>query len=197
MEVWNQNLFLILNAPADPSNFMLVTGIFFAEYLIWIVPALLVLGWLRQPESIKKLLLEAAVVGVIALLISSVIGALWEHPRPFMIGLGHTLIYHAADASFPSDHMTLMWSVAFSLLFNQRTRTVGCVLALLGLPVAWARIYLGVHSPIDMVGALAVAIASAILGLMLKKTVVEFLYGLISTIYRWLFASLIRRGWVK
>ena len=34
-------------------------------------------------------------------------------------------------------------------------------LALLGLPMAWARIYLGVHFPLDMVGAALVAVLSA------------------------------------
>ena len=197
MEAWNQNLFLIMNAPAQPSAFMLGMGVFFAEYVIWLVPSLLIVGWLRGAENTKKLMLEAALVGVIALFVSAVIGMLWPHPRPFMIGLGHTLIPHAADTSFPSDHMTLMWSVAFSLLLNQRTRMLGCGLAVLGLAVAWARIYLGVHSPIDMVGAAMVAIVCATLGLMLKKTVFEFLYVWIAKIYRVLFAPLIRMGWVR
>lgn len=35
-----------------------------------------------------------------------------------MIGLGHTLITHAADSSFPSDHLTLLWAVAFSFLMH-------------------------------------------------------------------------------
>jgi undecaprenyl-diphosphatase len=42
------------------------------------------------------------------LLINQVIILLWQHPRPFVIGLGHTYLAHAADSSFPSDHLTLL-----------------------------------------------------------------------------------------
>ena len=78
-----------------------------------------------------------------------------------MIGLGNTLIPHVADSSFPSDHLTLLWAVALSFLMHQRPRFAGVFLALLGLPMAWARIYLGVHFLLDMLGAALVAGISA------------------------------------
>jgi undecaprenyl-diphosphatase len=92
-----------------------------------------------------------ALLGVAA---NQAIGALWPHPRPFMIGLGHAWMPHAADSSFPSDHMTVFAGVGLTLLFDG---AVGwAILALLvGASVAWARVFLGVHFPPDMAGAVA------------------------------------------
>lgn len=107
-----------------------------------------------------------------------------------MIGLGHTLIPHAADSSFPSDHLTLWWAVAFSLLLQREQRRTASVMALLGLPMAWARIYLGVHFPLDMLGAIAVAALSARLTLREARWFLEPSYWLASSIHRRLFGSL-------
>ena len=53
---------------------------------------------------------------LVALLVNQLIGLVWQHLRPFMIGLGHSHLAHVADSSFPSDHLTLLWAVAFSLV---------------------------------------------------------------------------------
>ena len=141
-------------------------------------------------------MLEGAASGAAGLLVVQLIGLVWQHPRPFMMDLGHTLIPHAADSSFPSDHLTLLWAVAFSFLAHQRTRLAGLALALLGLPVAWARIYLGVHFPLDMVGAAAVAALCTWLCLRHARWLVEPVFQVASAIYHRLFAPLIRRGWI-
>lgn len=161
MEHLNHALFLLINAPVTPSPGMRALAIFLAEYLIWIIPAGLMLGWFLGDERMRKRVLSAAMAGCLGLVISQLIGLIWPHPRPFMIGLGHNLVAHAPDASMPSDHLTLFWSVALSLCARRWTRTVGVTLTLLGLPMAWARIYVGVHFPLDILGALMVAGTSA------------------------------------
>ncbi|TAM33881.1 MAG: undecaprenyl-diphosphatase [Burkholderiaceae bacterium] len=196
MEEFNQSLFLLINAPAHPAAAVLVLARLFAQYLILLMPLTLLAGWLRGSEHTRKLMLEAAACALLALLMAQIIGMLWPHPRPFMIGLGHQLIPHVADPSFPSDHLTLMWSVGFSLLLHAQTRAAGALLTLLGLPVAWARIYLGVHFPLDMVGAALVAALSAWLCLHYAGWVVEPVFPWMAATYRRLFASLIRWGWV-
>ena len=197
MESLNHTLFLWLNAPEHPSALALQLAVLFAEQLIWALPLLVAIGWLRGCEATKKALLVASASGLLGLLINQIIGLAWSHPRPFMIGLGHTLIFHAADSSFPSDHLTLWWALAFSLLLQPVCRSAGTGLALLGLPIAWARIYLGVHFPFDMVGAVAVAAWSAWLGLQAAHWYREPSYRLASRIHRRLCARWIARGWVR
>lgn len=197
MENLNHALFLWLNAPANASTLALSVATFFAVYVIAIIPALIGIAWLRGPQRIRHITLEAAAAGLLGLLLSLAIGWLWPHPRPFMIGLGHTFLRHAADASFPSDHLTLLWSVAFSLLIHRSTRVVGITLALLGLPVAWARIYLGVHFPMDMAGAALVAALSAWLACRETHLYLPPAYKLATRLHHLLFSKFIARGWLR
>ncbi len=197
MKELNEALFLLINVSDHPSAVLLTIAKLLADYAIWLVPLALSIGWLRGSDSTRKLMLEATASGFAGLLIAQAIGLVWQHPRPFMIGLGQTLIPHAADSSFPSDHLTLIWAVAFSFLMHQRPRFAGVFLALLGLPMAWARIYLGVHFPLDMLGAAVVAGISAWLCFREEKWFVNRVFAWTTAIYRRIFAPLIRRGWVR
>ncbi|MBR7792144.1 undecaprenyl-diphosphatase [Undibacterium sp. FT147W] len=197
MEDLNHALFLWLNAPGHPSTLVLAIATFFAEYAICALPVIIGFGWLRGNEHTRKVLLEATASGLAGLLINQIIGLVWQHPRPFMISLGHTLIPHAADSSFPSDHLTLLWAVAFSFLMHRSPRLVGMALASLGLPVAWARIYLGVHFPLDMVGAALVAWLSAWLAFREMRVFLPATYRLALSVHRVIFGKLIQIGWVR
>jgi len=198
METLNHTLFLWLNAPAQPPAGMVWLATFFAEYAIWLVPATLVAAWLWGEPPTRRHALQAGVTAVAALLVSAGFGLAWDHPRPFVIGLGHTLIEHAPDSSFPSDHLTLLWSVAFSLLLHPRLRRAGAVLALLGVPMAWARIYVGVHYPFDMVGAAAVSAACAWLcNRPVARPAAEPLHRLALAVHALVLAPFVRRGWVN
>jgi undecaprenyl-diphosphatase len=196
MENPNYALFLWLNASENPNTLLLAVAGFFAEYAIWVIPVLIGIGWLRGNEHTRKILLEATASGLAGLLINQLIGLVWQHPRPFMIGLGHTFMPHAADSSFPSDHLTLLWAVAFSFLMHRRPRLAGMMLAVLGLPMAWARIYLGVHFPLDMLGAALVAALSAWLAFREVRLYLPPTYRLVTRIHRILLGKLIALGWV-
>lgn len=197
MEHLNQSLFLLLNAGPNASGLIVDTARFLADGLIWAVPAGLIIGWLRGSSATRQVLIAATVSGLAGLMINQLIGLVWYHPRPFEAGIGQTLMRHAQDSSFPSDHLTLIWAVAFSLLLHQQPRLAGWALILLGVPVAWARIYLGVHFPLDIFGAALVALASAWLILGEEQRFVAPLVRLLNRPYRRLCAGLIRRGWVR
>lgn len=197
MEHLNQSLFLLLNAAPDASISVVGTARFLADRLIWILPAGLILGWLRGSYVTRQILIAATVSGLVGLLINQLISLVWYHPRPFEAGIGQTLIPHVQDSSFPSDHLTLIWAVAFSLLLHEQPRPAGWALALLGMPVAWARIYLGVHFPLDIFGAALVALSSAWLILRQEHRLIVPLMRLLLPAYRTIFAGLIRRGWMR
>jgi undecaprenyl-diphosphatase len=196
METLNQNLFLLINAPANASPSLMHVAHFLAERLIWLAPGILLLVWLRGNEPTRQLLLEAAAAALLGLLIAQVIGALWPHPRPFAMGLGTNGLVHVANASFPSDHLTLFWSVGFGLLRTARLRPIGVSLGLLGLPMAWARIYLGVHFPMDMVGAALVAACSAWMCSQARGWFMPFIYPGAARLHQFLLAPLIKQGWI-
>ncbi len=197
MDYWNQTLFLLLNAAPDASGLVIEIARMLASGLIWIVPLGMILGWLRGSTATRHALVAATVSGLAALLINQLIGLLWYHPRPLEAGIGRVLIFHVRDSSFPSDHLTLIWAVAFSLLLHERLRAAGWTLVLFGVPVAWARIYLGVHFPLDMLGAALVALGSARLVLGKEYYFVAPVMRTVRRPYRWIFSGLIKRGWVR
>jgi undecaprenyl-diphosphatase len=198
MESLNHTLFLWINAAADPSPTTVWLAMAFAEYAIWLAPLALVAGWLWGQPATRRQAFQTGIAAAVALLINAGFGLLWYHPRPFAIGLGTNLLPHVADSSFPSDHLTALWTVAFSLMWNARLRRVGVLLALLGLPMAWARIYLGVHYPFDMLGAAAVSAFSAWLcSGRFAHTLSEPLHRLGLAVHGVVLAPCVRRGWVR
>jgi undecaprenyl-diphosphatase len=197
MDTLNQTLFLFINASSHPTPFVVGIAKFFATYAIWLAPLALIAGWLRGDDVLRHHMVEAALSTGVALLAAQIIGVAWPQPRPFMIGLGTNLMAHSPDSSFPSDHLTCLWGAAFSLLLHRRTRAAGTALALLGIPMSWSRIYLGVHSPADIVGAALVSALSAWVLARAGRRPGDFLVSVISQVYRPVFRTLIRRGWVS
>ncbi|OTP72909.1 undecaprenyl-diphosphatase [Caballeronia sordidicola] len=194
METLNQALFLFINASSDAHPFVVWTADVFAVYAIWLAPLTLIAGWLRGDMLLRHYMVEAAMSTGLALLAAQIIGVAWPHPRPFMIGIGTNLMAHSPDSSFPSDHLTCLWGAAFSLLMHGRTRRIGSALAILGVPMAWSRIYLGVHFPMDIVGASMVSGASAWVLATTGQHPVEFMVGIASYVYRQVIRTLIRRS---
>lgn len=155
----NERLFLALNAPAHPDPLTVTLAEVAASWLVYAAAALVPTLWVWKRRDARRPLL-ATVLGVsVALGINQLLGLLWYEPRPFMVGLGHTLTFHAVENSFPSDHATFLWSLGFALIATGAARGWGTLVCLCGLLVAWARIYLGLHFPIDMAASLFVGLA--------------------------------------
>lgn len=201
MEQWNNKLFLLLNAPVSLDPHAVIVATFFAEYFIWFMPVALIACWLRGSVNSRRTAFRIALTTAVALTVSQVIGLVWLHPRPFTTGIGTNFLLHAPDSSFPSDHLTFWWTVSFSLFMHHRPVSIasmrlGIALAILGLPIAWARIYAGVHFPLDMVGALFVA-ALSVSGIAFSEgRLFDTLFRASVVIYRSICAPLIRLGWV-
>jgi undecaprenyl-diphosphatase len=204
LEELNNSLFLLINAhvPANPA--VVATAMFFAQYLVWIVPCGLVAAWLCGPGPLRRAAFRAAITALLAALISFAVGFVWPHPRPFVMGVGTNLLEHAPDTSFPSDHLTLWWAISFSLLTPATKPASTCViwrtgvvLSVLGLPMAWARIYLGVHYPLDILGAALVALTGASGVTLCEGRAFDTLFGASVRLYRFTFAPLIRLGCAK
>jgi undecaprenyl-diphosphatase len=156
LEALNRVLFLSINATPLVPVWLIDISRFIADDVIYLVPLLLAALWLAGGEDRRAAAVRVCCAVLVALGINQLIGLVWMHPRPFMIGLGHTFIEHAPDSSFPSDHATVLASGALTLLLAGERR-YGLSMLLAGPAVAWARVFVGVHFPLDMAGAVAVA----------------------------------------
>ncbi len=152
----NKALFLEINATPATHPWCIDIGLFIAVYAIYLIPVLLVAMWLWGDAKTRNAAAKAFFVAMGGLAVSYLIGFIWFEPRPFVLKIGHTYLMHAPDSSFPSDHVTIFSAICLTLLTSGIARL--CLATLLvGIGVSWARIFVGVHYPVDMIGSLAVA----------------------------------------
>ena len=192
----NLSLFSWINASPEASNTSIHFAIFIANDLLYCIILLFAWFWLRGNYDTKKQILKAFIFTSIAILISQCISHVYYHPRPFVMEVGRTLIYHAPNGSFPSDHMLIFSSIAFSYLFSAQ-RKLGIFLLGMAWLVAWSRVYLGVHFPLDMLGAFLLAFALNFFGLKLWNLYKDTIMQWALTLHFYLFKPLIQKGYIK
>ncbi|MES9700159.1 undecaprenyl-diphosphatase [Bacillus sp. JJ927] len=102
----------------------------------------------------------------IALLVNVLIHAVYYHPRPFITHHVNQLVPHAADSSFVSDHSVLVFSIAFVfILRGEKLKYIALIWAIL---VGVSRMYVGVHYPLDILGAAFLTFITS--GLVIQST---------------------------
>jgi undecaprenyl-diphosphatase len=199
MESINHTLFLWLNAPADALHWHIVFAIALARWLVCLIPFSLTALWCMGGLS-RRAAVNALIALLIALAIDHLLREIWFQPRPFMIGLGQQYLAHQPTGSFPSNHTATMLAAGFALRAVQHRLAcgLGWLLLVLAVPVAWARIYLGVHMPFDNVGALGVALVSfALVHSAPSAAVCGWAQTMLEAGYRRLFIRFIARGWLR
>ena len=106
------------------------------------------------------------VAALVAWRLDDVVKEIIERPRPAVLPLGAIVRDHATGYGFPSGHTTLAFAFATVLhpLLPPRLRWIPWAVA---TAVGLARMYVGVHWPMDIVGgaALGIAIGAAANGL--------------------------------
>ena len=179
----NHQLFLLINAEPGESHFLIALSRIVAGDVIGLVPLLLVLLWVRGRPERRGGLVATAIAAALALGANQIVGQFWYEPRPFMIGLGRTLMAHAPENSFPSDHTTFMMTVGIGLIATGAAPRWGRIVTIAGVLVAWARIYLGVHFPLDMIASAIIAGIFAALSVWLVAPAERFVVPLANRIY--------------
>jgi undecaprenyl-diphosphatase len=200
LEHLNLLWFSLLNADAGLHGWRLELGIVAAKYLILLVPLGLAGLWIAGQPPQRESAVRALAATACALALNAAIGLLWHHARPFAAGIGHSFLHHVPDSSFPSDHATIMFTVALVLASarDPAARRFGRTLLPLAVVVAWGRVFLGIHWPLDMIGALGVATAMTLLfRTAAMRGLCAALAEAMAMLYRRLLARPIARGWLR
>ena len=161
MNMLNQHLFLLLNADAQASALSVYAGRTLAELPVVIALLLVALACYRQIDR-RFFAVRTVFAAALGMGLALAIRCAYYNPRPFVLGLGNMLIEHDATTSFPSFHATFIFSLALPLFAQKSTRGTALALLFLGLGIAWARIFVGVHYPLDMAGAFAISTIAAV-----------------------------------
>lgn len=192
----NLYLFHLLNVPDQASIWMINYASLIAHDLVYVFLLIFAIAWLRGSHEVKTGIIKAAIFTAITLSVSEILSAVLNTPRPFVMEVGRTLIEHAPTGSFPSNHMSIFSGIAFAYYFSAQ-RDLGRILLWTAWLVAWSRVYVGVHFPIDMVGAFLIALAVNLAGLPLWWKYENKIMRFIFSIHQFLFKPFIRMGWIK
>nr|WP_318382218.1 undecaprenyl-diphosphate phosphatase [uncultured Enterobacter sp.] len=200
LEDLNYTLFYALNATPDSPQWLITLAVFIAKDVISIVPLLAVALWLWGPRdrlsAQRRLVVKMAFALAVSLTVSWAMGHIFPHDRPFVDGVGYNFLHHAADDSFPSDHGTVMFTFALAFMLWHRVWS-GVLLMGVALTIAWSRVYLGVHWPLDMLGGLLVGLCGCMTAQIFWQIFGAPLHLALQRYYRILFALPIRKGWIR
>ncbi|MCZ8494337.1 undecaprenyl-diphosphatase [Priestia megaterium] len=177
----NYELFKMIHGMAGHNVLLDEFMVFCTSNAIYIFGIALLLIWLFGKEYYKKSAFYAGLTGLVALCINYLITLIYYEPRPFVAHHVHTLISHAADASFPSDHTTGAFAIA--MLMWLRHKKIGGVMILFALLTGFSRIWVGHHYPFDVLGSIIVATVIAMLLNKLTKMLEPIANFIISIYY--------------
>ncbi len=162
-------LFRFINGLAEQRAWLDGTLTLVAMYASFLFVAALVWLWgIRgeQPGGREDRLAvgRALASAAIALGLGQLIIHVYARPRPFVGHAVRLLIPPTTDPSFPSDHALAAFAIAAALVSTRRRLGLG----LFGLAalLAFARVFVGTHYPLDVMGG---AILGTGVGVLMHK----------------------------
>jgi undecaprenyl-diphosphatase len=137
---------------------------FAAQYVIFAVFAMVAASWFVRAgsdQSRRLAVYTAVITGALSFVAITVVHHFYTHPRPFVSrGDVVLLIKHSADSSFPSDHATAAFALAASIAIYRRR--YGLLLLALAALISFARVYVGLHYPFDVLAGATIGITIAL-----------------------------------
>jgi undecaprenyl-diphosphatase len=146
----------------------------------WAVPVTAVatvgLWLLARPGGSRKWKFASACAlasATVALLINQLIARVWNRQRPFAThSNAHVWGSRSHDSSFPSDHASAAFGIAFAVfLFD---RVIGSLFLAGATLIAVGRVLIGAHYPADVAAGCLVGLASALLIVRVARPVLEW-----------------------
>lgn len=145
------------------------------DYFIPLIMALTVLAlWFsgRNPEERERnqrTVWCALIAAGFACLAVEICNLFFDRPRPFEMypGAVQLLFYPPADPSFPSNMAAVTFGFAAGTWLGNRR--VGWFLLIPALLVCFARVYVGVHFPLDILGGAVIGIGMGFFALLVLR----------------------------
>jgi membrane-associated phospholipid phosphatase len=170
----NTSLFLRVNDFARATPWLHGPLGLYAGYGLVVFAGLLLVGWWIARKAGEPARMAAALWAplgmLLALALNQPIGAVVNEARPYA-SLPNVLVLATptTDPSFPSDHAMVAGAVTASLFLVDRR--LGWVSALAAVLMAFSRVYIAAHYPLDVVVGLLLGAAISLAGYFLLRRV--------------------------
>ncbi len=133
-----------------------------------VIPVVLIGAWALLFKIPKDHRFEAysrvLMAGLTAYMLAKFIGTIYQPAelRPFeLLGVDPGAAY-LNNPGFPSDHALFVTAIACAVWFETRMKKVSVALALLVLLICVGRVLALVHTPLDVIGGVAIALVGAL-----------------------------------
>jgi len=127
---------------------------------------ILIALWFGTPGKIDSIRNQTGVIVAasslgIAQAIVGIINVFCFRVRPFNAMAVNLIFYPPTDSSFPSNAAAIVFALAMGVfLYNKKA---GILLLTIGIIHGLARIYVGIHYPLDILGGAAIGIITALI----------------------------------
>jgi undecaprenyl-diphosphatase len=159
-------LFNLINGLAGQVPFMdalmrlLVNDYFVPTILCLLAVALWFAGGTKEERGRNQRTVLSIIAAVLlANLVVEFCNLIYFRPRPFSVQEVNLLFYRPSDSSLPSNAAAVGFT--FVAVAWQRSRRLGALMGVLAGLFAFARIYCGVHYPLDVVAGGLIAVVCA------------------------------------
>lgn len=151
---------------------------FFAVYLVYLLPIILVWMWFRYKKNRLQIFLAFLGTIIAWLLITKlIVPSIWFRARPDLAAIGiKELLFHRPDYSFPSDHATALFGLTFGFyLFGWKK--AGYWFLAYAIIISFFRIVIGVHFPLDIIAGAFSGFIGVYLVKIFAKPAEKYLYN--------------------
>lgn len=126
--------------------------LFLAKIVVFLMVLAVAVRWFwpsNRPHE-RHVAVSCGLAAALALGANQVILLFYDRLRPYETGVSHPLLPPNSDPSFPSDHSTLAFAIAATLLLQRHP--LAKLFGILAALVALSRVYVGVHYSGDVLG---------------------------------------------
>jgi len=150
-------LFQQINQFANKWLWLDTLGIYLAEYFEYVVVFCLLL-FLLKLKKYWKMVFQAIISAVLArFVIVELIRWLWPRPRPFVENNVNSLLIHNT-AAFPSGHAAFFFALSTIVYFYNKK--IGILFFLASFLICLARVFTGIHWPLDILAGAVIGVLS-------------------------------------
>lgn len=171
----NTKVLFLLNGWAGKNHLLDNVMIFCASYLIYLIFIIAVgaVAYLVYKRQWRPVVLFCTTL-IITFIFLQLASRLYVDHRPFVDYRLTQLVAHAAGTSFPSDHTTATTAIALGLLLFTRFKKMGMLVLIAAVLIGIARVFCGIHYPVDIIGALITGLLGASIVYMVNKAFHRF-----------------------